>query len=235
MMKPKIEEAMSKMDMDKMNASASREGGEVVSGAPAKDITLESVLKDFVSMKLHEKIDPLLEQAFQKIMGLVWGLVDGVVEAIKATTVAAVGSVPLVGGALAAAAGKGIDMLYTFVKDKINEAIGKLQELLGNKIINAIVNAVFKAGGFKPDASVAMQAGSAASSAVAHATKEQYSKAAAASAAASKTAEADIIADAHQEGDAESKEEEEDKQVEQEENAADDNAEEDDADEEGGS
>jgi len=219
MLKPKIDKAMA--DMNTKNGAA-KTGGDVVKKTPAKNITLQSVLRKYLSMSLHKVIDPLLQKVFDTVMNWIWRFLDPVVSTIKGSIVGSIGSVPFVGGFLAALAGTIVDKVYGVVKTAINNAVDKLRVLLQNKITDAMVNACFKFGGFQRNVSGAEKAGNAASNAVAQTSAKEYNKAAVKSEQAAKQAEKGVLKEAESASKSLEKTKEKDKKTNMEEDNADD-------------
>jgi len=200
--------------------NAATTGGVAVKQTPEQAISKIYVLREYVSMSLHKTIDPLLKKLFDKLLAVIWRLLDPAVASIKGSIVGAVGSIPFVGGVLATCAGALIDKVYAAAKGAVSKAIGKLQALLQNKIVGAMVLACFKTGKFLSGGAV--QAGTAASNAVAQTSTAVYKKAAADSNSAVKQADADVLKEAQIDSKSVEQTEEKDKADDQAQNAADD-------------
>ena len=137
--KPKIEQAIANLDMGN---SANKDGIAAASGAPRMAL---AALMDFLRTKIEAKISKGLTKMFDAVTKLLWKVIDPIVSALKSSLIAAVGSIPFVGGALAAVISVVFDQIYAVVKTGVGKAITKLKELISTQVVKTILDAVFSA------------------------------------------------------------------------------------------
>lgn len=226
--KPAITKAMMKMTgMDEASSNSTA----VVEGAPVEDIAKPETLKEFVSMKLHNFVGGNLQKIFDKIQSLIWQFVDPLVSAIQSALVTAVGSIPFVGGLLAAVVGNVFDIVMGKLREFINGKLDELRQMLEDKICDAILNVAFKAiqgvlKFFKDDTKAISAAGTDAGKEFNAETAKQYGEENKAAEAAAPSDD-EILNDANVERKEQEAEDAEDEKADNDENAADDKEEKD--------
>ena len=156
--KPKIEQAIANLDMSN---SADKDGVAAASGAPRMTL---ATLMEFLRYKIEVKISKGLTQVFDQVTALLWKVIDPIVSALKSSMIAAVGSIPFVGGMLSAVISQVFDLIYADVKTGVGDAITKLQELITTKVVKTILDAVFAAFPRKSDPELIEECASCCSS-----------------------------------------------------------------------
>jgi len=115
---------------------------------PLAEIGTEHLLRDYMATKLHATLFPKLYNLFAKIKKKIFDFAKPYMDSIKSSIVTAVGTIPVVGGALAAAVNVLIEVLYYAVKYGIGSALSNVRTLLQNTIVTGVVEAVFATGLF---------------------------------------------------------------------------------------
>jgi len=110
------------------------------------------LLRNYMTVELNALMWPALDKVFKKVIDGIWKLAKPVLDSIKSSITLAVGSIPVVGGALAVAVGLLMDALFAAVKDGVGDAFKKLHETLQGHLVEVIVNAVFATGLFTQEA-----------------------------------------------------------------------------------
>lgn len=158
LLKPELLKALAQVDMSDSSTGQVRTCEQALTVEertdciPLAEINLVSLLKNYMNVQLNGQLKGHFEKLFKKIKEGVWKLFDPPVGSIKNSLVAAVGTTPIVGGALAAAVGVIFDFLYKAIKYGVESSLDKVSTLLQSETVKGIVNAVFATGLFTPQA-----------------------------------------------------------------------------------
>ncbi len=97
-----------------------------------------------------KKSNPLLYKAIDKATSKLWSSLNTAYSGIKNPLITSVGSVPYVGGILAATVSTVLDQVYAAAQNGINNALYKLSDkvsmLITKSIVKVAVKAIVKAG-----------------------------------------------------------------------------------------
>merc|ERR1719272_184739 len=92
--------------------------------------------------KIRELIMPPLNARFNGILEKLWGMIGKLKNQISSALVTAVGSVPFVGGMLAATIPPAIDKAFTAIKDAVNNVLSNIIDNIINSIVGPIVDKI---------------------------------------------------------------------------------------------
>jgi len=119
---------------------------------PLLEIDLVTLLKNYLKLQLTNELTSVMSAVFTKIEAEIWKVFDPVETSLKNAIIGEVGSIPFVGGVLAAAVGALFDALFDVLQKAVNHALNKLKALLQADIVKAVVDAVMASGIFTPKA-----------------------------------------------------------------------------------
>jgi len=143
-LKPSLLSAMSQMDMGDGAEGAFRAckaDGEK-DCVPVDKINIVSLLLNFAEVNLQATLWPHLYELFKKIEEKIWDVVDPIQESTKASLIASVGSIPIVGGALASVVSAVCTVIYKIVKIGVGVALGMVRKALQNLIVKGVMVAL---------------------------------------------------------------------------------------------
>lgn len=103
------------------------------------DVTL-----GFLKWTIGEKIRPKVEGGIAKSLDRLFSILDKVVSAIIKGVVAAVGSIPFVGGALAAVAAAAGEAIYSAVKRIVTNSVRKIGQRVSRRLIDGLGERLLK-------------------------------------------------------------------------------------------
>jgi len=150
LIRPKLIEALKKTNMKKaskgMLKACPENGPNTPHCTPLNEISTVDLLKNYITVQLNSKLFPVLLKLFAKISKFIWKIVTPLFGALKRSIIAAVGSIPFVGGGLAAAAGAVLDAVFDSVKNGITKAFNKMREKLQKVVVKSVVKAIFGSG-----------------------------------------------------------------------------------------
>jgi hypothetical protein len=151
LLKPPLLAALSEMDMGEGGTALLRVCTEEQEGfcIPLDQIRTVDLLKKYITIELNAVVWPYLYTKFKDMISpKVWQLVDPAKDTIKTSLVTAIGTIPIVGGMLAAAIGMLMEALYTAAKNGVEKAFDKMMGQLQVQLVTAIVDGVFATGLF---------------------------------------------------------------------------------------
>merc|ERR1712178_256387 len=105
-----------------------------------------------MTYKLNDTLCPMLSILFDKIWQKIYKAVKPVKDAMKSSLVASVGTIPFVGGMLAAAVGVLVDLVWMALTTGIKSAFDMLRKKLQESLVKGIVGAVMATGLFTTQA-----------------------------------------------------------------------------------
>jgi hypothetical protein len=160
MLKPSLLDALTKTDMNEASVGMlvscppfdPLTGNQNTGCVPLEQIGMVDLLRNYMTVELNALMYPGLHKVFKKILDGIWKLVKPVVDSIRSSITLAVGSIPVVGGALAVAVGLLMDALYYALKSGVGSAFDDLREQLQGHLVELIVDAVFATGLFTQEA-----------------------------------------------------------------------------------
>jgi hypothetical protein len=103
-----------------------------------------SVKTYYVTQKLIGIFQPSINNHFNQAMAVVWGALNGIKGVAEAGMVTLIGSIPFIGGALAALAALIFDAIWILMTNFINQQLTHLLDGLINKIVTAMVAPLMK-------------------------------------------------------------------------------------------
>jgi len=119
---------------------------------PMLEIDLVTLLENYLKLFLNNELTTELGSVFSDIESKIWKIFDPLESALANSIIGEVGSIPFVGGVLAAAVGVLFDAIYDVLQKAVNHALNKLKTLLQADIVKAVVDAVMATGLFTPKA-----------------------------------------------------------------------------------
>merc|ERR1711907_396115 len=144
MLKPSLLSAMSQMDMGdgaEGGFRACKADGEKEC-VPVDKIGVPDLLLNFAEVNLHATLWPLLYKLFEKIQDKIWAVVDPIYQSAKTSLIASVGSIPIVGGALAAVVGAVCTIIYKIVQMGVGSALGMARKALQKALVSGVMMAL---------------------------------------------------------------------------------------------
>lgn len=156
LLKPKLLDALSKADMGDASIGVLRGCPPPpltqTDCVPVYEIGTVDLLRNYLTVELNSKLWPKLYTVFKKIMDGIWGLVKPVLDSFKSSLMVAVGSIPVVGGALSAAVSVIAEIVWFGLKLGIKKAFSSLRDTLQEFLVVTVVNGVFSTGLFTQEA-----------------------------------------------------------------------------------
>lgn len=125
---------------------------QTIDCVPLAEINLEELLKNYMNVQLHGQMKDHFEKVFKAIKTFIWKIFDPAKDGVKNSLVAAVGTIPVVGGALAVAVGVLMELIYKAIKYGVESSLDKVSKVLQGELVQGMVNAVFATGLFTTDA-----------------------------------------------------------------------------------
>lgn len=98
----------------------------------------------YVTQKLIGIFQPSLNNRFNQGMAAIWTALNGAKSVVESSIVTLVGSIPFVGGALAAVVALVFDAIWVLMTNAINVALTHLLDSLVNKVVTAMVAPLMK-------------------------------------------------------------------------------------------
>jgi len=144
MLKPSLLSAMSQMDMGDGAEGGFRacKADGVKKCVPVDKIGAPDLLLNFARVNLHATLWPILYKLFEKIQDTIWAVVDPIYESAKTSLITSVGSIPIVGGALAGVVNAVCTIIYKIVKMGVGTALGMVRKALQKAIVSGVMMAL---------------------------------------------------------------------------------------------
>jgi hypothetical protein len=155
LLKPALLKGLQDFDMSDGDSGALRSCA--LSSADAACVPLDQIgsavdavalLRNYMTVSLNAVLSPTLTVVIDKILDKIWKLVGKVVDSIKSSIQTAVGTIPVVGGALAVVVGLLIQTIYDYTIWGVETAIDGVRVKLQELLVTNIVDNVFATGHF---------------------------------------------------------------------------------------
>merc|ERR1711998_306302 len=138
MLKPSLLSALSQMDMGDGAEGGFRacKADGVKECVPVDKIGAPDLLLNFAEVNLHATLRPILYKLFEKIQDTIWAVVDPIYESAKTSLITSVGSIPIVGGALAGVVNAVCTIIYKIVKMGVGTALSMARKALQKALVS---------------------------------------------------------------------------------------------------
>lgn len=108
----------------------------------AASLQTSDLMLNYIKMNLHATLWPTLYELFKKINDAIWKFVDVFAKAAKSSLLTAVGSIPFVGGMLAAVVGIVWDVVYKAIKLGVGTALSMIRKNLQIVIVETATETI---------------------------------------------------------------------------------------------